>query len=76
MMCSVRELELGDEHDGIIELPADAPVGASFADYAGLDDPVFDVASRPTARIAWACAASPATSPRRAGHAEAARTCR
>src|SRR5690606_16774396 len=28
MMCSVRELQLGDEHDGIIELPADAPVGA------------------------------------------------
>ena len=27
MMCSVRELELGDEHDGIIELPADATVG-------------------------------------------------
>src|SRR5690606_8806349 len=33
MMCSVRELELGDEHDGIIELPADAPVGTAFANY-------------------------------------------
>ena len=43
MMCSVRELQLGDDHEGIIELPADAPVGASFASYAGLDDPVFDV---------------------------------
>ncbi len=43
MMCSVRELELGEEHDGIIELPADAPVGQSFADYAGLGDPLFDV---------------------------------
>jgi phenylalanyl-tRNA synthetase beta chain len=43
MMCSVRELELGDEHDGIIELPADAPVGASYAEWAGLDDPVIDV---------------------------------
>ena len=43
MMCSARELELGEDHDGIIELPADAPVGASFADYAGLDDAVFDV---------------------------------
>ena len=43
MMCSVRELELGDEHDGIIELPADAPVGAGYAEYAGLDDPVIDV---------------------------------
>ena len=47
MMCSVRELQLGEEHDGIIELPEDAPVGASFADYAGLDDPVFDVAITP-----------------------------
>ena len=43
MMCSSRELELGDDHSGIIELPADAPVGAAFAEYAGLDDPVFDV---------------------------------
>ena len=47
MMCSVRELELGDEHDGIIELAADAPVGASFADFASLNDPVFDVAVLP-----------------------------
>ncbi|MCL6679384.1 phenylalanine--tRNA ligase subunit beta [Sphingomonas sp. RG327] len=47
MMCSVRELELGEEHDGIIELAADAPVGAAFADYAELNDPVFDVAITP-----------------------------
>ena len=47
MMCSVRELQLGDEHEGIIELPGDAPVGAAFADYAGLNDPVFDVAITP-----------------------------
>ena len=46
MMCSVRELELGDEHDGIIELPDDAPVGHSFADYQG-SSPVFDVAITP-----------------------------
>jgi phenylalanyl-tRNA synthetase beta chain len=46
MMCSVRELELGDEHDGIIELPADAPIGQSFAEYHGAD-PVFDVAITP-----------------------------
>ena len=46
MMCSVRELELGDEHSGIIELPADAPVGASFADYQATS-PVFDVAITP-----------------------------
>ncbi|HZU51404.1 MAG TPA: phenylalanine--tRNA ligase subunit beta [Sphingomicrobium sp.] len=43
MMCSSRELELGDDHSGIIELPADAPIGAPFATYAGLDDIVFDV---------------------------------
>jgi phenylalanyl-tRNA synthetase beta chain len=43
MMCSVRELRIGEEHDGIIELPADARVGTSFADYAELNDPVFDV---------------------------------
>jgi len=46
MMCSVRELELGDEHEGIIELPADAPVGEAFADYRGAS-PVFDVAVTP-----------------------------
>jgi phenylalanyl-tRNA synthetase beta chain len=47
MMCSARELELGEDHDGIIELPADAPVGTSFADYAGLDDAVIDVSITP-----------------------------
>lgn len=46
MMCSTRELELGDDHDGIIELPDDAPVGTSFADYHGTD-PVIEVAVTP-----------------------------
>ena len=46
MMCSVRELELGDEHDGIIELPENAPVGHSFADYHGTS-PIIDVAITP-----------------------------
>ncbi|MGV3513277.1 MAG: phenylalanine--tRNA ligase subunit beta [Novosphingobium sp.] len=46
MMCSTRELGLGEEHDGIIELPEDAPLGATFADYLG-SDPVFDVAITP-----------------------------
>ena len=47
MMCSARELELGEDHTGIIELPADAPVGTPFTQFAGLDDPVFDVAVTP-----------------------------
>ena len=46
MMCSARELELGEDHAGIIELPDDAPIGAAFADYSG-SDPVFDVAITP-----------------------------
>ena len=46
MMCSSRELELGDDHDGIVELPEDAPVGTAFADYRG-NDPVFDIAITP-----------------------------
>ena len=47
MMCSMRELELSDEHDGIIELPADAPVGTAYAAYADLGDPVLDVSITP-----------------------------
>lgn len=47
MMCSTRELELGEDHEGIVELPADAPVGAAYAEYAGLNDPLFDVAITP-----------------------------
>ncbi|BCG84322.1 phenylalanine--tRNA ligase beta subunit [Mesorhizobium sp. 113-3-9] len=43
MMCSERELELSDEHNGIIDLPEDAPVGTSFASYAHLDDPVIEI---------------------------------
>ncbi|MEQ1537739.1 MAG: phenylalanine--tRNA ligase subunit beta [Sphingorhabdus sp.] len=47
MMCSLAELDLGEDHDGIAELPDDAPKGASYADWAGLDDPVIDVAITP-----------------------------
>lgn len=47
MMCSTRELELGEDHDGIIELPGDAPVGTPYPDYAGLNDPVIDVSITP-----------------------------
>ncbi|BCI71658.1 phenylalanyl-tRNA synthetase, beta subunit [Sphingomonas sp. S17] len=47
MMCSARELQIGEGHDGIIELPEDAVVGTSFPDYAGLNDPVIDVSITP-----------------------------
>ncbi len=49
MMCSAREMELGDEHDGIIELDpsAESAVGQSYPDYAAMDDPVIDVSVTP-----------------------------
>jgi len=43
MLCSEAELELSQDHDGIIDLPADAPVGQAYAAYAGLDDPVIEI---------------------------------
>ena len=43
MMCSERELQLSDEHNGIIDLPEDAPVGTSFASWAKLDDPMIEI---------------------------------
>ena len=43
MMCSEKELQISDNHDGIIDLPADAPVGTSYAAYAHLDDPVIEI---------------------------------
>jgi phenylalanyl-tRNA synthetase beta chain len=43
MLCAVDELGIGDEHDGIIDLPADAPIGANFAHYAGYDDPMIEI---------------------------------
>jgi phenylalanyl-tRNA synthetase beta chain len=47
MLVSTRELGLGEDHDGIIELPADAPVGANYAAWAGLDDPVIEISVTP-----------------------------
>lgn len=43
MLCSAFEMGLSDDHDGIIELPADAPIGVPFARVLGLDDPMLDV---------------------------------
>jgi len=47
MLCSAREMGLGEDHAGIIDLPADAPVGKPFADVLGLNDPVIDIAITP-----------------------------
>ena len=47
MLCSEREMGLSQEHDGIIELPEDAPVGAPFATVLGLTDPVFEIKLTP-----------------------------
>ncbi len=43
MLVSEFELQISDDHDGIIDLPADAPVGGSYAKYAGLDDPGIEI---------------------------------
>ncbi len=43
MLVSEAELLISDDHDGIIELPADAPVGTPYAAYAGLDDPTIEI---------------------------------
>lgn len=43
MLCSIRELGLGDSHEGLWDLPADAPVGTDLRAWLGLDDQVIDV---------------------------------
>jgi phenylalanyl-tRNA synthetase beta chain len=43
MLCSAAELQLSEDHDGIIELPADAPIGKPYAEWAGLGDPVIEI---------------------------------
>ena len=43
MLCSNKELELSDEHEGIIDLPDEAPVGVPYVEYAQLGDAVFEI---------------------------------
>ncbi len=43
MLVSEFELKISDDHEGIIDLPDDAPVGEAYAKYAGLDDPVIEI---------------------------------
>jgi phenylalanyl-tRNA synthetase beta chain len=47
MLLSEREMGLGEDHAGILDLPEDAPVGVPYARWAGLDDPVIDVSVTP-----------------------------
>lgn len=47
MLCSAAELELSNDHDGIIALPDDAPVGTKYVDYAGINGVVFDISITP-----------------------------
>ncbi len=47
MLLSLREMGLGEDHDGIVELPVDAPVGLPYAAYAGLADPVIEIGVTP-----------------------------
>src|SRR3981189_3449136 len=43
MLCSAAELQISEDHDGIMELPADAPIGAGYAQWAGLGDPMLEI---------------------------------
>ncbi|HUD59181.1 MAG TPA: phenylalanine--tRNA ligase subunit beta [Acetobacteraceae bacterium] len=47
MLLSLREMGLGEDHTGIVDLPDDAPVGMPYARWAGLDDPVIDISVTP-----------------------------
>ena len=47
MLMSAREMGLGDDHSGIVDVPADAPVGASYAAWAGMDDPIIEIGVTP-----------------------------
>lgn len=47
MLCSAAELELSNDHDGIIELPEDAPIGVKYTEFAGITGVVFDISITP-----------------------------
>jgi phenylalanyl-tRNA synthetase beta chain len=52
MLCSARELKLSEDHGGLLELAADAPLGQDIRDTCNLDDTCSPSSSRPTSRIA------------------------
>ena len=43
MLCSLKELGMAEESDGIVELPEDAPLGTDIHDYFDLNDSIIDV---------------------------------
>ena len=47
MLCSARELQLADDHGGLLELASDAPVGADLRDWLKLDDAIFTLKLTP-----------------------------
>ncbi|WP_016587137.1 phenylalanine--tRNA ligase subunit beta, partial [Yersinia pestis] len=47
MLCSFSELAISDDHDGIIELPADAPIGVDVREYLHLDDKTIEISVTP-----------------------------
>ena len=47
MLCSAAELEISNDHEGIVELPEDAPVGVPYPDYAGIDEVVIEIGLTP-----------------------------
>jgi phenylalanyl-tRNA synthetase beta chain len=47
MICSAKELAIGEDHAGILVLPPDAPLGANFVEYAGLADHVLEIGVTP-----------------------------
>ncbi|MBL6077060.1 phenylalanine--tRNA ligase subunit beta [Belnapia sp. T18] len=47
MMLSAREMGLGDDHSGIVDLPEDAPLGGSYVRWAGMDDPIIEISVTP-----------------------------
>ncbi|WP_299220990.1 phenylalanine--tRNA ligase subunit beta [uncultured Psychrobacter sp.] len=47
MLCGASEIDLTDSIDGLLELPADAPIGTDIRDYLGLDNQILDISITP-----------------------------
>ena len=59
MLCSEKELLISEDHDGIVELPEDAPIGMAYIDYRDINDPVIEINVTPEpGLIVWASAGS------------------